>query len=130
MSAEFAVEARKKYPEKDILILGSLGPICESHQPGRFTKYLSEKGKLLLKIVCEDYAPFVWNYLPGHQFCIDTYSKLTKALYDGGVDAFLLETMNNWQETELGLEGIKKFKNNTKDLPHLPIYVSLEGALR
>ena len=130
MSAELAVKARKKYPEKDVLILGSLGPICESHQPGRFAKYLAEKGKLLLEIVCDDYQPFVWNHLTGDQFCIDTYYKLTKALYDGGVDAFLLETMNNWKETELGLEGIKKFKNNAKDLPHLPIYVSLEGALR
>ena len=59
LSAEFAVKARKKYPEKDILILGSLGPICESHQPGRFMKYLSEKGKLLLKIVFDNNKPFV-----------------------------------------------------------------------
>ena len=59
LSAEFAVKARKKYPEKDILILGSLGPICESHQPGRFTKYLSEKGNLLLKIVSDNNKPFI-----------------------------------------------------------------------
>ena len=129
MSAELAVKARKKYPERDILILGSLGPICESHQPGRFTKFLSQKGKISKKL-CVEHQLFDWNNITGTQFCIDTYYKLTKALYDGGVDGILLETMNNWIETELGLEGIKKFKKDFQDLPHIPIYVSLEGALR
>ena len=46
----------------------------------------------------------------GKQFCTETYSKLAKALYDGGVDGYQLETMNNWEEAEAALEGIKLFK--------------------
>ena len=46
----------------------------------------------------------------GKQFCIETYCKLAKALYDGGVEGYQLETMNNWEEAVTALEGIKLFK--------------------
>ena len=46
----------------------------------------------------------------GKLFCIETYTKLAKALCDGGADGFLLESMNCWEEAEIALEGVKEFK--------------------
>ena len=51
-------------------------------------------------------------------------------MFDGGVDGFLLESINNWEEAEVALEGIKHFKKNCMNLSELPIYLCMEGALR
>ena len=46
--------------------------------------------------------------LIGSTFCVDTYQKLAKALFDGGVDGFLLESLNCWDEVYYALEGVKR----------------------
>ena len=43
----------------------------------------------------------------GKKFCVDTYDKLSLALYEGGVDGFILESLNCWEEAYLALEGVK-----------------------
>ena len=110
ISAQLAVQARSQCAiDNNVQVFGVLGPICESHQPGMTSTYIAEKGR---------------------QFCVDTYAKLAQALFNGGVDGFLLESMNTWEEAELALEGVKCFKQKSGNLPKLPIYVSMEGALR
>ena len=90
ISAELAVKARNECAfDNDVKVFGVLGPICESHQPGVTKKYIEEKGE---------------------QFCIDIYAQLAKALYDGGVDGLLLESINNWEEAKVALDGVKHFK--------------------
>ena len=54
----------------------------------------------------------------GSSFCITTYQKLARALYDGGVDGFLLETLNCWEEAFLALEGVRKMQ----EVSIYPIY--------
>ena len=44
----------------------------------------------------------------GEKFCVDTYEKLSLALYKGGVDGFILESLNCWEEAYLALEGVKQ----------------------
>ena len=109
ISAELAVKARNQCAfDNDVKVFGVLGPICESHQPGVTKKYIEQKGV---------------------QFCIDTYAKLAKALVDGGVDGLLLESINNWEEAKVALEGVKQFKR-LNQVRSLPIYLAMEGALR
>ena len=43
----------------------------------------------------------------GSKFCIAFYQKLASALHEGGVDGFLLESMNCWDEAYFALEGVK-----------------------
>ena len=113
VSAELANLARQRCANSNkgnVHIYGSLGPICESHQPGLFTKYAEEKGS---------------------SFCIDFYEKLSLALYNGGIDGYIVETMNTWEEAFFALEGINK---TIAKLPigtkSLPVIVSFEGGLR
>ena len=51
-------------------------------------------------------------------------------MFDGGVDGFLLESINNWEEAEVALDGVKHFKKNCTNLSDLPVYLCMEGALR
>ena len=47
--------------------------------------------------------------MSGKKFCVEAYAKIAEALYEGGIDGFLLETMNNWEEAEIALEAVKQF---------------------
>ena len=38
-----------------------------------------------------------------------TYAAIAEALYQGGIDGFLLETMNYWDEALMALQGVEKF---------------------
>ena len=51
-------------------------------------------------------------------------------MFDGGVDGILLESINNWEEAEVALEGVKHFKQNHTNSSDLPVYLCMEGALR
>jgi S-methylmethionine-dependent homocysteine/selenocysteine methylase len=95
--------ARKAVEEsgKPVRVLGSLPPLFESHRPELAAKYLKETGtKEVTRL----------------------YGIIAKALIAGGVDAFIVETMNSWDEATCALDAIKDLK--------LPILVSLEGSLR
>ena len=111
LSALLATSARRQVPESEnVQVFGVLGPICETHQPGLFKKFWKANGT---------------------QFCVNSYEKLSQALYDGGVDGFLIETMNCWEEAHLALEGVRNFKDkleSTRNAP-LPIIVSFQGRL-
>ena len=54
-----------------------------------------------------DYKFF--NFI-GSEYCISMYGKLANALYEGGVDGFLLESLNCWNEAYFALEGVKRAK--------------------
>jgi S-methylmethionine-dependent homocysteine/selenocysteine methylase len=111
LSVNLALTAKRRISsEIDVKIFGSLGPICESHQPRMFVQYKADKGS---------------------SFCIDFYEKLSWSLYKGGVDGFLIETMNSWDEAYLALEGVKRtIQKIDKNRKMLPIIVSLQGSLR
>ena len=49
------------------------------------------------------------------------YSVIARALIEGGVKAFLIETMNSWDEALCAVEAVKSLG--------LPILLSLEGSL-
>ena len=51
----------------------------------------------------------------GRQNCVDAYDKIAEALYEGGIDGFLLETMNNWDEALMALEGVELFMKKVKE---------------
>ena len=110
LSALLATSARRQVPESEnVQVFGVLGPICETHQPGLFRKFWKANGT---------------------QFCVETYEKLCHALYEGGVDGFLIETMNCWEEAYLALEGVRNFKDKLKTThAPLPIIVSFQGRL-
>ena len=50
----------------------------------------------------------------GRQNCVDAYSKIAEALFQGGIDGFLLETMNYWDEALMALEGVELFFRKVK----------------
>ena len=50
-----------------------------------------------------------WPISLGRQNCVEAYSKLAEALHEGGIDGFLLETMNYWDEALIALEGLELF---------------------
>lgn len=103
-AARLACEARKLYcmPQRPVRILGSLPPLCESHRPDLAIAFFAKEGQA---------------------FCIKTYRTIAKGLLQGGpVDAFLLETMNTWDEAHCAIEAVK-------DLG-LPLIVSMEGGIR
>ena len=110
LSAELANAARNRVPStKNVNIFGVLGPICETHQPGLFMKFWKDNGT---------------------EFCVNFYEMLAQALLDGGVDGFLIETMNCWEEAYLALEGVRKVKQNSNIRnDSLPIIVSFQGRL-
>ena len=45
----------------------------------------------------------------GRQNCVEAYAAIAEALYQGGIDGFLLETMNYWDEALMALQGVEKF---------------------
>ena len=51
----------------------------------------------------------IWLVSLGRQNCVEAYSKLAEALHEGGIDGFLLETMNYWDEALIALEGLELF---------------------
>ena len=59
------------------------------------------------------YSPEIY---PGAEIAKEEFTLFTNWLNDAGIDGFILETMNNIQETTICLEVIKKFK--------LPVWVS------
>ncbi|KAK3287719.1 hypothetical protein CYMTET_4783 [Cymbomonas tetramitiformis] len=85
----------------DVRVLGSLPPLCESHRTDLFEAALKERGE---------------------DFFVSTYRKLAASLLEGGVDAFILETMNTWDEARLAIHGCRDFG--------IPIIVCMEGGLR
>ena len=52
--------------------------------------------------------------ISGRQNCVDAYSKIAEALFQGGIDGFLLETMNYWDEALMALEGVELFFRKVK----------------
>ena len=110
LSSLLAIKARNRVSTtKEILIFGSLGPIYEFGQLAKFQEFLSNKGQT---------------------YCIEFYEKLSSSLYKGGVDGFIVETMNCWDEAFFALEGIRrtKQKENIKD-DQFPIILSFQGSL-
>ena len=54
--------------------------------------------------------------MSGKKFCVEVYLKIAEALYEGGIDGFLLETMNYWEEAEIALEAIEQFQKKVRNL--------------
>ena len=110
LSALLAIKARKRVSNKnDVQIFGSLGPIYEFGQLKKFLEFEANNGET---------------------YCISFYEKLSWALYDGGVDGFIVETMNCWKEASLALEGIKRTKKKASIKENqFPIIVSFQGSL-
>lgn len=109
IAAELAQTARKRCEmDGKIKIFGVLGPIGESHQPGVTKTFVESHGR---------------------QNCVEAYSKLAEALHEGGIDGFLLETMNYWDEALIALEGLELFLRKLT-YQSLPIMLSMEAALR
>ena len=110
LSADLAKIARERCPtEQNVKIFGALGPICESHNPKLLKKYIKEYGA---------------------SFCIDSYTKISNALYEGGIDGFIIETMNSWEEAFYALEGIRRAQQMSNNSSPLPIMVNFQGSLR
>ena len=114
LSANLATIARERCPsQQNVKVFGVLGPICESHNPKLLKTYIKENGS---------------------SFCTDFYSKVSNALYDGGVDGFIIETMNSWEEACFALEGLKRTQqsriNTGNNENPLPIMVNFQGSLR
>ena len=57
-----------------------------------------------------DFMLAYFSIFIGSEYCISMYGKLANALYEGGVDGFLLESLNCWNEAYLALEGVKRAK--------------------
>ena len=49
-------------------------------------------------------------FIKGPDYCTTFYKNLSNALYEGGVDGFLLESLNCWEEAHFALEGVKAMK--------------------
>jgi S-methylmethionine-dependent homocysteine/selenocysteine methylase len=103
VAAKLAVEARDEAAEagRDVLVLGCLPPLCESHRPDKFDAFLESQGEERL---------------------VGYYRAMADALVRGGVDAFIPETLNSWKEAELALQGCAHHD--------LPVFLCLEGGLR
>jgi S-methylmethionine-dependent homocysteine/selenocysteine methylase len=100
LAARLAVQAVEE-SGKDVRVLGSMPPLFESHRPDLAAKYLEETGAAEVTRM---------------------YSVIARALIEGGVKAFLIETMNSWDEALCAVEAVKSLG--------LPILLSLEGSLR
>ena len=93
-----------------IKIFGVLGPIGESHQPGITKTFVESYGNLQPNKKTNHPIVFItWSISLGRQNCVEAYSKLAEALHEGGIDGFLLETMNYWDEALIALEGLELF---------------------
>lgn len=92
--AELAIAARTVFGDPGIKVMGSLGP-----------GWLSpEKGEVSLRVL------------------IDTYALRAEGLSMGGVDIFLIETVQDLQQAEAACLGIEKALG--ADLAHRPIFIS------
>ena len=61
--------------------------MCESHRPDLALKFISDFGR---------------------EFCENYYRTVTRALIENGVDGFVVETMNCWQEAEIAMAAVKE----------------------
>jgi len=100
-AAELASQARANAGVEGVSVLGCLPPLVDSHRPDIFAQYIKSQGEAAV---------------------VEKYESIAAALLRGGVDKFLLETMNNWNEVRLVLSAIKKFDR--------PIFISISGELR
>jgi S-methylmethionine-dependent homocysteine/selenocysteine methylase len=100
LAARLAVQAVEE-SGKEVRVLGSLPPLYESHRPDLAAKFLKETGLTEVTRI---------------------YDIVARALVKGGVNAFLIETMNSWEEAMCAIEAVKSLG--------LPILLSLEGSLR
>ena len=57
--------------------------------------------------ILEFILAFSFSIFIGSEYCISMYGKIANALYEGGVDGFLLESLNCWNEAYFALEGVK-----------------------
>ena len=55
-------------------------------------------------------SPLKSPFHKGPDYCRRIYEELANALYAGGVDGFLLESLNCWEEAYFALEGVKAMK--------------------
>lgn len=101
LSARLAQQAKQESGVDNVKILGCLPPLVESHRPDLFADFLRQEGE---------------------DFCIGVYRTLASALALGGVDAFILETMNSWEEAWCAIRAVQELKK--------PILLCFEGALR
>jgi S-methylmethionine-dependent homocysteine/selenocysteine methylase len=100
LAARLAAQAVQE-SGKTVRVLGSLPPLYESHRPDLAAKFLKETGAAEVTRI---------------------YDIVARALVEGGVHAFLIETMNSWEEAMCAIEAVKSLG--------LPILLSLEGSLR
>jgi len=102
-AARLAVEARSRESAGDrVQVLGCLPPICESHRPDLTNQFIAAEGR---------------------DFCVKTYRTIAESLLRGGpVDAFLAETINNWEEAECVIEAVQDLNK--------PLLLAMEGNVR
>merc|ERR1719473_1544307 len=82
LAARLAVQAVQE-SGKTVRVLGSLPPLYESHRPDLAAKFLKETGAAEVTRI---------------------YDIVARALVEGGVQAFLIETMNSWEEAMCAIE--------------------------
>jgi len=100
LAARLAMQAVQE-SGKEVRVLGSVPPLYESHRPDLAATFLKETGAAEVTRI---------------------YGIVARALVDGGCKAFLIETMNSWEEAMCAIEAVKTFR--------LPVLLSLEGSLR
>ena len=88
-SMQSAIKIAKKAANKSIKILGSIAPLEDCYSPKLF---------------------------PGFQVAKNEFSIIAKNLKDGGIDGYIMETMNNITETRACLEAVQCYE--------LPIWIS------
>jgi|TARA_B100000809_G_C15117516_1_gene523015 homocysteine S-methyltransferase len=88
-SMHSAISIAKRSANKSIKILGSIAPLEDCYSPQLF---------------------------PGVENAKNEFSIIAKWLKEGGIDGYILETMNNITETQICLEVIQDYK--------LPVWVS------
>ena len=88
-SMQSAIKIAKKAANNSIKVLGSIAPLEDCYSP---------------------------HFFPGAKIAKSEFSIIAKGLKDGGVDGYILETMNNILETESCLEVIQD--------SNLPIWIS------
>merc|ERR1719487_2160990 len=103
LASKLAVQARTESGKSSehVRVFGCLPPICESHDPLKFSEYVKENGE---------------------DFVVKCYRELAAAALRGGADALMLENAVSIDEAKVMLEGMKDFE--------VPLILSFEGALR
>jgi S-methylmethionine-dependent homocysteine/selenocysteine methylase len=101
-AVELAVKARAECcAENSVRIMGCLPPICQTYRPDLTEKFIEEQGE---------------------NACMWYYKTIGKALLEAGVDGFIAETMNSWEEAQMTITVAKELRT--------PIVVCMEGSLR